>query len=350
MQSIIQLHSLSRTRQPTPQRRVFPLGQLWLAVAGVILLGLSWGLGSTHVAQSDPSGSAAQTETLRRDREPSPVGIEPATGRQIDDKAKSLPVIVDDRFAQPEGPRECSTELIADAPPSREMPRWDLPAVVPAEETAPPTLTDLPLVASHTLADALQTEESAESIRQCSQEEPSPVRRDNPGKNAAKPERIGVPIAPIEFESRPLTSLTVNIGHKKGVEPADVARDYLTRLEAKTGAAVFGREWPMVCCQWDAPALAYRPLYFEEVNLERYGYSPRYLGVVQPAISAGQFFTTVPLLPYKMFAEPAREPVYTLGQYRPGSDVPYQVVVPPLSLSGAGVEAGVVTGLIFAIP
>jgi hypothetical protein len=113
---------------------------------------------------------------------------------------------------------------------------------------------------------------------------------------------------------------------------------------------VFARNWPMVCFQWEAPALAYRPLYFEEVNLERYGYGMKYLRAAQPIISAGQFFTTVPILPYKMFAEPARTPVYTLGHYRPGSDVPFRPVYPPLSISGSAAQAGVAAGLIFVIP
>jgi hypothetical protein len=154
----------------------------------------------------------------------------------------------------------------------------------------------------------------------------------------------------IDFESRPITSLTVNIGHKAGEKPQDVGRGQLARIQAKTGDGVFARNWPTVCYQWEAPALAYRPLYFEEVNLERYGYGLKYARIAQPAISAGQFFLTVPILPYKMFAEPAREPVYTLGHYRPGSDVPYRVVAPPLSLSGGLAEAAVAAGLIFVIP
>ncbi len=152
------------------------------------------------------------------------------------------------------------------------------------------------------------------------------------------------------FDQRPISSLTVNIGATAGELPTNLARDCLVQIEMKPSEELRLRPWPAICFQWEAPALAYRPLYFEEVNLERYGYGMKYLRAAQPIISAGQFFTTVPMLPYKMLAEPARTPVYTLGHYRPGSDVPYRPVLPPLSISGSAAEAGVAVGLIFAIP
>lgn len=111
-----------------------------------------------------------------------------------------------------------------------------------------------------------------------------------------------------------------------------------------TGAT---RPWPLHCYWWESPAVCHRPLYFEQVNLERYGYS---CGVAQPLVSAAHFFGTIPALPYLMAAEPCRECVYTLGHYRPGSCAPFQLHHPPLSFQGAVAEAGVLTGLIFAIP
>lgn len=61
----------------------------------------------------------------------------------------------------------------------------------------------------------------------------------------------------------------------------------------------------------------YQPLYFEEVNLERYG---RSFGILQPVVSAGQFYSRIPLLPYHVFAQPARRctyhPHWTLPGYR----------------------------------
>jgi hypothetical protein len=99
---------------------------------------------------------------------------------------------------------------------------------------------------------------------------------------------------------------------------------------------------------WVAPATLHKPLYFEEVNLERHGYSSFVL--MQPVVSAAHFFGTVPLLPYKLAAQPPHKPIYTLGHYRPGSCVPYRIHSPPWCLEAATVEAGVITGLIFLIP
>jgi hypothetical protein len=153
-----------------------------------------------------------------------------------------------------------------------------------------------------------------------------------------------------EFDRRPIHSLTVNIKAKPGEMPSDLGKNSLVQIAMKPADAVLLRHWPLMSCEWEAPALAYRPLYFEEVNLERYGYGMKYLRAAQPIVSAGQFFTTIPILPYKMLAEPARTPVYALGHYRPGSDAPYRPVYPPLSVSGSAAEAGVATGLIFVIP
>lgn len=105
-----------------------------------------------------------------------------------------------------------------------------------------------------------------------------------------------------------------------------------------------------LCYFWDAPALYYNPLYFEESNLERHGYSPRYLRLFQPVVSGAQFFATIPTLPYQMAATPPCECVYTLGEYRPGSCVPYQINRPPLSAAGGLSEAGTAIGLIMLIP
>ena len=59
--------------------------------------------------------------------------------------------------------------------------------------------------------------------------------------------------------------------------------------------------------------LFYQPLYFEEANLERFGYSPRGLRLVHPLLSAGNFFLTIPLLPYKVASQPPRQETYALA-------------------------------------
>jgi hypothetical protein len=220
-----------------------------------------------------------------------------------------------------------------------------------SEPAAPPEAPATPSPdASSALVHADQPAAPAEPDSPQTAAEPEPPRRVMPDEGSAKSDENGAARSLMDFESRPITSLTVNIGPKAGEKPTDYGREQLARMQAKPADAVFARNWPMVCFQWEAPSLAYRPLYFEEVNLERFGYGMKYMRAAQPIISAGQFFTTVPILPYKMFAEPARTPVYTLGHYRPGSDVPFRPVYPPLSISGATVQAGAAVGLIFVIP
>ena len=66
---------------------------------------------------------------------------------------------------------------------------------------------------------------------------------------------------------------------------------------------------------WKASGLCHKPLYFEDEQLERYGHAccgP----LLQPLVSAGKFFLTLPVLPYEMGLYPPNECIYTLGVYR----------------------------------
>ncbi len=80
--------------------------------------------------------------------------------------------------------------------------------------------------------------------------------------------------------------------------------------------------WSPDLTTWASPVFHHRPLYFEQPNLERYGNGcNRYL---QPALSSAHFFTSVPLMPYKMLRDPPWQDTYTLGERRPGNLVPMQ--------------------------
>ncbi|MCF0234946.1 MAG: hypothetical protein HUK22_08235 [Thermoguttaceae bacterium] len=99
---------------------------------------------------------------------------------------------------------------------------------------------------------------------------------------------------------------------------------------------------------WKASSLCYKPLYFEEVQLERYGHycNP----CLQPIVSRLVFWAKVPFLPYMMGVNPPNECVYDLGYYRPGNCAPHMLQPIPLSLRGALFEAGAVTGAAAIIP
>ncbi len=99
---------------------------------------------------------------------------------------------------------------------------------------------------------------------------------------------------------------------------------------------------------WRASGLCHKPLYFEEIQLERYGHE--FGPVAQPIISTAHFFGNVALLPYKMGIHPPTECQYALGYYRPGNCAPWYVPPVPLSLRGAAAQATVVTGAAMVLP
>jgi hypothetical protein len=109
-----------------------------------------------------------------------------------------------------------------------------------------------------------------------------------------------------------------------------------------------GRDFVPSTMTWQAPALCHKPLYFEEVQLERYGHSAGPLA--QPALSGAHFFLNIATLPYHMGIHPPTECKYPLGNYRPGSCAPWLVPPIPLSLRGGLAEAGAIVGGVFVIP
>jgi hypothetical protein len=103
-----------------------------------------------------------------------------------------------------------------------------------------------------------------------------------------------------------------------------------------------GRSFVPSAVQWKASGLCHKPLYFEEVQLERYGHE---VGpVLQPLISTAHFFGNIAVLPYKMGIHPPHECQYSLGYYRPGDCAPYMLPPVPISLRGAAAQAGAVVG------
>ena len=107
------------------------------------------------------------------------------------------------------------------------------------------------------------------------------------------------------------------------------------------------RAWTPATLTWRASALCHKPLYFEDVRLERYGHSA---GVMQPFYSGAHFFVSVAALPYNMALYPPYECRYPRGYYRPGDCAPW--LVPPIPLSGrAALSAtGFYLGLGYLIP
>jgi len=108
------------------------------------------------------------------------------------------------------------------------------------------------------------------------------------------------------------------------------------------------RNWSPVTYMWKASGLCHKPLYFEQVQLERYGHD--WGPVLQPFVSGAHFFGTIPILPYKMGLQTPNECDYALGYYRPGSCAPYMIEPLGFTWRAAAFQAGAVTGAAFAIP
>lgn len=107
------------------------------------------------------------------------------------------------------------------------------------------------------------------------------------------------------------------------------------------------RGWEGRGVHWNAPQTTHAPLYFEEIALERSGYSRGYL---QPFVSGVEFFTTVPLLPGLMTIDPPMSTQYELGEIRPGSPAPYMGRKPEWTYQAVAVELATVLGFAFIIP
>ncbi len=108
------------------------------------------------------------------------------------------------------------------------------------------------------------------------------------------------------------------------------------------------RSWQPSKVTWKASNLCHKPLYFEEVNLERYGHTAG--PFLQPVISSAHFFVNIAVLPYKMGVHSPSECQYALGYYRPGDCAPWIVPPVPISLRGGLYEAAFLTGGILLIP
>lgn len=145
-------------------------------------------------------------------------------------------------------------------------------------------------------------------------------------------------------EEKPLRSIALTIEPQTGKVPVNTAQTWLSKSTHELPYYPGGN----IVYYWDAPDLFHRPLYYEEVNAERHGYSR--LPVMQPAVSGLHFFASTLALPYQMTVHPPRECVAPLGHYRAGNPVPYQRELPEWDPKAAVIQTMVVGGLIFIVP
>jgi hypothetical protein len=147
---------------------------------------------------------------------------------------------------------------------------------------------------------------------------------------------------------RPFQEYGINTAMSGTQFPDDHAATCWAPINEGAGPFVGARSWGATTFAWNATCFCHRPLYFEEINLERYGYGC--CESLQPAASAAHFFATIPTLPYCIATDCPSDCIYTLGHYRPGSCNPWQCHWPRWSTRAALAEGGVWTGMVFLIP
>lgn len=173
------------------------------------------------------------------------------------------------------------------------------------------------------------------------QENPSQTQK---GSEPYPPEPDPKRVFRLETEAELTQRLIQN--SKTGENPLELKYPFVfPDYPAVTKEKFVARHWDPLTELVEPPYVCYRRLYFEQINSERYGWD---LGLGQPLLSAGIFFSDVALLPYHAFTEPLRRYECNAGYYLPGDPVPLLLYPPELSLTGALAEAAVI-GSGFAI-
>ncbi len=113
---------------------------------------------------------------------------------------------------------------------------------------------------------------------------------------------------------------------------AAIAQQWRLPLECGIGGVYEPRMWVPQTFTWTASSLCHKPLYFENIQLERYGHS--HGPFLQPVHSAAHFFISLASWPYQTTIHPANECQYALGFYRPGNCAPWLRYPIPLSTWG----------------
>jgi len=121
--------------------------------------------------------------------------------------------------------------------------------------------------------------------------------------------------------------------------PLEEDRELLTPAE---------RAFPHMNYMWCASNLYHNPLYFEDVQLERYGHV-KCNEFVQPFVSVGKFGAQLVGLPYQMALDNPHDCRYALGYYRPGDCAPRLHYRVPLNARAAAASAPIYAGAIFLL-
>ncbi|MEQ1824354.1 MAG: hypothetical protein ABL921_00325 [Pirellula sp.] len=178
---------------------------------------------------------------------------------------------------------------------------------------------------------------------------PPPKKIETASKDEAASKRSSNFLPP----QRPIGQVSIDLRSKpKGgsnVLPENLAQKALGELPVVQAAASTEMLDPTIFEHRHSndELVPYQPLYFEEVNLERYG---RGCGPLQPALSGARFFATIPSLPYAMAVHHPSQTYTFKWPYEAGWGAPKVRELQPLQWKPMVVQAGAVTGLLFVVP
>jgi len=330
-----------------------PLGWVALIAVGVLAVSTAARAAADTIGNLEGDGSAPAATSSSTGKNGSPLKWLPVRPDSVQSQTTvttvqyTSPVESPNPSSGPKPAEKSSVDLFGDT-------KIKAPAPTPAIKVGDDLLPSLPLepkprkALSNGTSDApAETKPYVAPNGLAPSNHAKPAKRGNGDSNREEPlersivSRLHVleERCPSPKDLKPIDELTTNITPPEGELPHDCS----------LGNAPFQwRAFAPTTFAWTASALCHKPLYFEDVQLERYGHmcGPW----VQPFASAAQFFVTIPILPYEMGVELPNECVYSLGYYRPGDCAPYMLDPIPLSVRGGLFEAGAWVGGVFAIP
>lgn len=197
--------------------------------------------------------------------------------------------------------------------------------------------------------DSISDEQELEARDNLLRRMPARTWRNRTGEIIASGKLAGIRNRKVEIQTEDGETVNMHLTQLSDDDWCFLAAWWGVPTECSLGDQQFvARSFEPMTMAWKASALCHKPLYFEEVQLERYGHT---VGpVLQPVVSGAHFFGSIVVLPYQMGIHPPNECQYTLGYYRPGNCAPWLVPPVPLSLRGAAYQTGAVLGAIYLVP
>ncbi len=195
---------------------------------------------------------------------------------------------------------EATFRLSADVPPDEPV---ETCTVIGHQVPAAEQVTRLRMVADGVEVDTVDASEQPlpwfgpaedvaappEEIAAPRPEAPSPFK---PGSGEQEFDRLGRTILEVPVDIRPT----------EGALPENVAGMEFGK-QPTIDETLPDDSPPDLFCSYTPWTICYRPLYFEDIALERYGYN---VGYLQTGLSGVRFFSSVAALPYKMTRRPPR--------------------------------------------